>query len=144
MLNEHTIGSLTFCRWFNHLTPPPPQPPLLLHPTFPIFIHHLFSIPSLLCAISFSSHSLSAHSLSYFFSIHILRLRGSFINSTTPYSSKNQGMGGGVYCGRVAPSDLLTAARWGLPDNLQQPRRVLKGRKGVWRIEWSEEGGRGC
>lgn len=50
-------------------------------------------------------------------------------------------MGGvGVYCGRVAPTDLLTAARWGLPDNPQQPRRVLKKGKGVWRTEWSEEG----
>lgn len=41
--DEHTTGSLPFCPWFNHLTPAPP-PPLLLHPTFQIFIQRHFSI----------------------------------------------------------------------------------------------------
>lgn len=135
MVKEPATRSLKFCPWFNHLTPPPTNH--LCCSILPFrFSFSIFS-PFLPSSAPFhSAHTPYLVTPSLIFHSHPAAPR---LIHKQHHSLQQQKPGvwgwGGIQGGRVAPTDILTAAQRGLPDCLQQPIRVLKIGKGVGRME---------
>lgn len=139
VVKEPATGSLTFCAWFNHLTPPPTNH--LCCSILPFrFSFSIFS-PFLPSSAPFhSAHTPYLVTPSLIFHSHPAAPRLIHKQHHSLQQQKPWVGGGGIHGGRVAPTDILTAAQWGLPDSQQQPIRVLKRGEGVERMELGGSG----